>query len=338
MNKEKYRLPFGEVSDDDLMKWQLVRDSMVPILSHYQDSDVSDILINRYDCIFVSKNGKYELTDSKFASENDLSTFLEQLAIALEQKVDGVLDARFPDCSRACFTTKEVTPHGITASIRINRINMLELHDLVNSGALNEEMADFLIEKVKQRANMMVSGGTGSGKTTLLRALSKFVDVNERVLIAEDTQELHLDWFPNKVAMESPNREGTRVDLPFLIKTTLRQNGDRAWVGEIRDAASADAFLLCINSGTNGVYATIHANSPDLCVKRMQYLLSSQGYLSYELAGKTVLNSVDVIIQATRSPVFGRKITNIAVSNGEKLITLFRYNELLNLHERVESI
>jgi len=317
------------------MKWTLVRDAMMPILKHYQDPNVTDILINRYDQIFILKNGCYQLVDDKFSDESALNTFLEQLAVALEQNIDGVLDARFPDCSRACFTTRDVTPQGITASIRINRINMLELKDLVNSNAMNQDMAEFLIEKVYQRANMMISGGTGSGKTTLLRALSKFVDVKERVLIAEDTQELHLDWFKNKVAMESPNRQNTRVDLPFLIKTTLRQNGDRAWVGEIRDAASADAFLLCINSGTCGVYTTIHANSPQACIQRMQYLLSSQGYLDYDLAGKTVLSAVNVIVQAVRSPLFGRKITHISESNGEELIPIFKYNEQLNLHERI---
>lgn len=335
-NPNNIKLPFGEVNEESLMKWQLVRDAMMPILHHYQDDDVSDIFINRYDTIFISKHGKYELTDSKFDSEFALNVFLEQLAVALDQSVDGVLDARFPDCSRACFTTKDVTPQGITASIRINRINMLELGDLVNASVINQEMADFLIEQVQERANIMISGGTGSGKTTLLRALSRFVDSNERILIAEDTQELHLDWFPNKVAMESPNRGETRVDLSFLIKTTLRQNGDRAWIGEIRDASAADAFLLCINSGTSGVYATIHANSPEACVRRMQYLLSSQGYLDYDLAGKTVLNSVNVIVQAVRSAKFGRKVTEIAISNCDKLVTIFKYNESLNLHQRIK--
>lgn len=330
---------FGEVPDREPEKtdWGILQDSMKPIIPFYQDEEVSDILINRYDQIFIIKNGKYELTDATFKSESFIERFAKQMANCLRQSLDGVLDARFPDCSRACFTTKDVTPSGITASLRLNRSNAYTMNDLVNNGALNQEMSDFLINHVHMRSNMMIVGGTGSGKTTLLRALSMHVPTNERILIAEDTQELNLSWFKNKIAMEAPHRAESRINLPMLIKTMLRQNGDRAWVGEIRDAHAADAYLQCIDTGTRGVYSTMHAPSLNRAVSKLQYLLSSQGFTSYEVAKNKVLESIQIFVQCIRTNQFGRKFTEIAYSNGKELITIYQFNMQTCEYEKVNE-
>lgn len=317
---------FGDVPDDQKTDWSIVADSMNPIKDYYIDPNVTDILINRYDNIFIVKNGKYLKVDNTYTSELALERFLNQMSNALHQDIDGVLDARFPDCSRACFTTKDVTPSGITVSIRINRQIAFTLDDLVNNNALSKNMSDYLVSCIKERHNFLVCGGTGSGKTTLLRALSMHVPPTERILVAEDTQELNLTWFPNMVSMEAPHRKGSRVNLPFLIKTMLRQNGDRAWVGEIRDSASADAFLQCIDTGTQGVSATMHAPNLKSAIKKLQYLLSSQGLTSYEIAGMKVLENIQVFIQAIRSNKYGRRIIDISYSDGDNLICKYKFN------------
>ncbi len=328
------KTPLGEVPAADKNRWDLVIHYMEPILPFYKDPTIDEIMVNRYDSIFVEGRQGMQKTNATFPSEKHLQRFISQMSIVLNQDAEkaDVIDARFPDQSRACYTLPSVTPSGATATIRCAPKETLTFNDLVSFGSLTQEMCDYLQERVGSNDNVIVSGSTGSGKTTLLRALAEFIPDNERVLICEDTQELFLD-VPNCIPMEAPKRAGSSIDLSFLIKTTLRQRPDRVFVGEIRDAFACDAFLQVINTGHGGCCTSIHANNPESAVKRIQYLLTKEGLISYELAGREVMNSVNLLIQADKTRN-GKRITNISrVSNDKgRVECVFRYNESSDTH------
>lgn len=332
-------LMFGEVPESNYTSWQIVEDYMQPIADLYTDPDVTDIMINKYDVIFVSRNNVTERSDHSFGSEENLNKLIKQIGRALKQEVYGVLDAKFPDSSRVCATTTDVTPSGSTLTLRIAPKVHLTAANLVAKGALSQEMLDFIIERLRLYDNIFVSGNVGSGKTSLLRAISHFIDPQDRMIISEDTQELYMNWFPNMIALEAPKRKNdkssTVIDLPFLIKTCLRLNGDRIWVGEIRDYPAADAYITATNTGYIGNAATGHANSPRDAVRRLADLLIKGSNIDYDMAARNVIAGVDLFIHAERRPDIGRRITEICSSDGEKLTTIFKYDASEKKHVKM---
>ena len=326
----------GGVSANELNKWKLVIHYMAPIIDFYKDPEITEIMVNRYDSIFVEGRKGMVKTDARFESEADLQKLIRQISIVLNQdseKLD-VLDARFPDQSRACCTMPSITPTGATATIRCAPKVTLSFKDLVNFKSLSEEMCVYLRQRVEKEDNIIVSGSTGSGKTTLLRAIAEFIPDSDRVLVCEDTQELFLN-LPNQIPMEAPKRTGSEISLSFLIKTTLRQRPDRVFVGEIRDAFACDAFLQVINTGHGGCATSIHANNPTDAIRRIQYLLTKEGLISYDLAGHEIKNSVNLLIQAEKTHN-GKRITTISRLNDEKEVEqVFGYHEETDTHYRV---
>jgi len=335
MTNDMIETPLGFVSTDDQNKWSLVVHYMTPIIEFYKDPEITEIMINRYDSIFVEGRKGMLKTEARFDSELDLQRLIRQISIVLNQDNENldVLDARFPDQSRACCTMPSVSPTGATATIRCAPKVTLSFNDLVGFKSLSEEMCDFLRERVKAEDNIIVSGSTGSGKTTLLRATAEFIPDTDRVLVCEDTQELFLD-LPNQIPMEAPKRRGSDISLSSLIKTTLRQRPDRVFVGEIRDAFACDAFLQVINTGHGGCATSIHANNPTDAIRRIQYLLTKEGLISYELAGTEIKNSVSLLIQADKT-ANGKRITNISILDENREVKqVFGYDESKDQHYR----
>lgn len=325
--------PLGMVSADALNGWNLVIHYMKPIMPFYTDPLISEIMINKYDTIFVEgRHGKVK-TDARFESEADLQRLIRQMAIVLNQdneKLD-ILDARFPDQSRACCTLPIVTPTGATLTIRCAPKIKLKFKDLIEFGALTEEMCAFLRNRVEKEDNMIVSGSTNSGKTTILRATSEFIPLTDRVLCCEDTQELHLD-LPNQIPMEAPKRAGTRLNLSDLVMTTLRMSPDRVFVGEIRNAGACDAFLQVINTGHSGCATSLHANSPSDAIRRIQYMLAKEGLISYELAAHEIKHSVSLFVHCSKTK-HGKRITDISVLDEHKnVLQIFGYDEETDTH------
>ncbi|EPM0140303.1 ATPase, T2SS/T4P/T4SS family [Pseudomonas aeruginosa] len=241
---------FGPVPSDpkSLRSWESVILYAKPFLKYYSDPEVTEIMINGWDSIFIEKNSRMIRVEEKFASESDLQRFITQCANALnlvDPHKDPETNARLPDASRICATMPAITPFGATVTLRKAPTRLLTLEDLVSYGAMSAEMADFIGEQVSKRVNFLCSGNTGSGKTTLLRAVSKFLDPSTRIITAEDTMELHLRaTLPNCISMEaSKQSDGVPKELSDLIRISLRQRPDSLWVGELRDAKAVDSWV-----------------------------------------------------------------------------------------------
>lgn len=335
-----YETPFGEVPESQAAGWGLFQHYFKPLLPFYKDPMTTEIMVNRYDRILVERDRGMEPTDVVFDSEEALQQLIFQVGNRLNQQVDNdnpILDARLPDGSRLCCTLPAVTPSGATITLRIAPRRILQFEDLLEYGALSRDMVEYIRGHVAAGSNMVVSGNTGSGKTTLLRAMAAFIHPNERVISAEDTQELHLGrTLQNCVAMEAPKRRSARpITLAHLIRTMLRQRPDRGWVGEIRDAQAAEAFLQLLNTGHTGCATSLHANSCKDAVTRIQTLIAAGGGLSYELAGHQVLGSVQLLVHAARTYRHGRKITEISVVENEQVRPVFVFDEKTGTHVQV---
>ena len=316
--------------------WKIVAYYLGPITALFADPDVTDILVNRFDAIYVDSNRDGMVkTDACFADEAQLRNLIEQIANVLNQPIDAerfpILHARLPDGTRVCATLETVTPDGCTIAFRLHGETYVTLSDLEKTGSLNTVMADHLLRCVGDAHNMLIAGATSSGKTTLLNALSALIPDEERVIRCEDTQELIIHA-KNTIGTEAPKRffssddGGYNITLSTLIETALRQRPDRILVGEIRDAFAADAFMQAINTGHRGTCATLHANSAGRAVTRLQALAAGSGSIPYAVLKKEIFFNLDTIVQVERIRGVGRRVVEIATLEGERLNTLFRYD------------
>ncbi|MGL6262154.1 CpaF family protein [Vibrio sp. WXL210] len=321
---------FGAVPIDKQYEWDWVVDHFQPIKELYTTPNVTEIFVDRYDSISIERNGEIEKTSLTFGSEENFRSLVKQIAVALNQTLDddnAILDARFPDCSRVCCTLPQVTPQGATMTMRIAPKNHITPQQLVEFGALSQSMLDYLIKVIEDGKNIIVSGNTGSGKTTLLRVLATFIPKTERIITCEDTQELYLDWLPYLISMEAPKRKHSSIEMKNLIEAALRMRPDRIWVGEIRKASAADAFIQAINTGHSGCATTVHANSGKDALARLQYLIASQGQINYELAHHQIAGNVDVFVHASRHADYGRKVTEIIEVSDGQMIPKFSFDK-----------
>lgn len=336
------QLAFGIIPDNHpkLSAWKLVQDEMYPIRELYSDDSVTDIFIDRFDRISVMKRGQLVEVDNKFESEKTLLSFINQLAMTLDQNrfdiESPILDARLPDGSRVNAVHETVSPQGSAISLRKAAAQILTDQQYLDSGMFTQEMLDYMINMIVETKTFGISGNMGSGKTSLLRFLSNYVDVRTRLVTAEDTQELHINKrFPFGGALEAPQRKDSSITLPILIQATMRQQPDRVWVGELRTAAAVDALLQITYSGVRGCAFTFHGKSVKHGLSRLQYLLASAGQVSYELTGVLLRDSVDVIIQTHRDPQWGRVITEIGELIDGEVHLLFKFNTKTGKHEKL---
>lgn len=321
--------------------WDLVDYYLVPIRHLFEIEGVTEICVNRYDEVFIEKNGEMmAVTDARFTDEAQVATLVKQIANALGQAIDKdthpVLDARLRDGTRVCGVLHPVSPRGSCVTFRLFPKKRITAAFLRDTGAVTADMLAFLKRAVMCRYNMLVSGGTGSGKTTLLNALSGFIPPQDRVLTVEDTRELQIDT-ENHIAFEAPTRrqkmDGQTIDLAFLIKTCLRQNPTRIIVGEIRDAPAAHAFLQAINTG-HSACTTIHANGPVDALTRIQTLLAGQGDLPFEVVQSQVRANLNLIVHTECTPNHGRRIVSITEIIDARAVELWRWSYRQGVHVR----
>ena len=321
--------------------WKLVEYYLTPIKHLFALSGVTEIEVNRFDRIFIERNGRtLPAPGAAFADERQVTVLIHQIANALGQAVDQdshpILDARLLDGTRVCGVLAPISTTGSCISFRVFPERRITAQDLLSFGSFSVEMLDFLKLCVRCRANILVSGGTGSGKTTLLNALSQFIPSQDRVVTVEDTRELHID-VENHVALEAPLRrkqiDGQTVDMAFLIKTCLRLNPTRIIVGEIRDGYAATAFLHGINTG-HSACSTIHANGPEDALTRIQTLVAGQGDLPFEVVKAQVRANLNLLIHAERTPKHGRRVVSIAEIVDGVCTPLWRWSYVKAQHVR----
>lgn len=315
--------------------WSLVQHHLQPVAQFFGQAGVTEIMINRYDTVFIERYGQKERVEAGWASEFDLQSCIEQIANALGQQVhpdaNPLLDARLPMGARVNALLAPYAADGHCMTIRLFPSEPLTAEDLLKTGSFNEPMLAFFKQVMEEGRNVVLAGGTGSGKTTLLRVLANFIPDDERIISIEDTLELRLQK-PHLVQTEAAKR-GARADrlqvtMGMLLKNVLRQNPDRIVVGEIRDAEAATTYLEAINTGHSGVISTYHANSPKDALARLCNLAAgSADKKPYEVIQAEVRQNIEIIIQVKKFKGQGRRVSEVAALDNGELVPLWRYDE-----------
>jgi pilus assembly protein CpaF len=288
-----------------------------PIEPLMGDIDVSDVLINGPDSVFIERNGRLERTDVRFANDEHLLHFIQRLVGRAGRRIDEVspmVDAKLPDGSRLNAVIPPLALRGPTVSIRRFKSRAIVFEDMVRYGSLTPEMADFLIACVRGRMNVVVSGGTGAGKTTLLNNLSRFVPETERVVTIEQTAELQLQQ-KDVVSLETrpANVEGRgEITQRDLVKNSLRMRPDRVIVGEARGSEVLD-MLQAMNTGHDGSMSTVHANDTRDALDRMELMIALSGVeLPTLVARQYMASAIQLLVHITRLSTGERKVVRIS--------------------------
>lgn len=299
------------------------------------DPDVSDIMVNGANRIYVERRGKIYASDVRFGSERHLLNVIQKIVAQVGRRIDEsspMVDARMPDGSRFNAIIPPLSLDGCLVSIRKFKRYKMSLAEYAEHDSANEEIIRFLAVCSAVRLNILVSGGTGSGKTTLLNALSGHIDEGERVITIEDTAELQLHQ-PHVLRLETrpSNMEGSgEINQRQLVKNALRMRPDRLILGEVRGDEVIDV-LAAMNTGHDGSMATIHANSPRDALTRVENLLGMSGVnLSPHSMRAQIASALQLVVQVARMRDGRRRIIQIdevMESEGEGLATrtLFGY-------------
>ena len=293
-----------------------------PIELLMADPAVSDILVNRYDQVYVERRGRLELTPVSFVDEKHLLRIIDKIVSRIGRRIDEsspMVDARLPDGSRVNAVIPPVALDGPMMSIRRFAHTPLRMENLVQDlKSLTPAMAGMLESLSKAKVNMLISGGTGAGKTTLLNILSGFIPESERVVTIEDAAELQMQQ-PHVVRMETrpANIEGRgEVTQRALVRNALRMRPDRIVVGEVRGAEAVD-MLQAMNTGHEGSLTTIHANSPRDALLRLENMIGMADLgLPHRVARQQIASAITVVIQALRMTDGKRRITSIQEITG----------------------
>jgi pilus assembly protein CpaF len=285
-----------------------------PLLS---DPSVDEVMVNGPGAVYVERDGRVEPTPVAFGSEGELLNAIERVLAPLGRRVDEaspLCDARLPDGSRVNAVIPPLALSGPCLTIRRFRREGFSLRQLVANDTLSGAAAEFLALCVAARASVLVSGGTGSGKTTTLNALSGAIPGRERIVTIEDAAELRLRQ-RHVVRLESrpPNLEGRgEVTIRQLVRNALRMRPDRIVVGEVRGAEALD-MLQALNTGHDGSLTTMHANSPEDALRRLETLALMAGVgLPHAAVRQQVASALDLVVHQSRLPDGSRAIECIS--------------------------
>ncbi|MFT3928088.1 MAG: ATPase, T2SS/T4P/T4SS family [Myxococcales bacterium] len=298
-----------------------------PIGALLVDPSVSEVMVNGHDCVFVERRGKLERVPERFESEASLMSGLRVLSQYVGRPFDPehpILEARLPDGSRVEAVMGHLAKGGTHVAIRRFARDRLDIAQLVASGSLSEDAAEFLRDLVVRKFNILVAGGTGTGKTSLLNVLTAFVPASERVVVLEDSRELqprggHTVQLEARPADE---RGKGAVSIRGLFKATLRLRPDRIVLGEIRDGAALD-LLQAMTSGHGGCLATLHASHPRDALSRLETMaLMADVELPLSALRAQIASAVDVVVQLER------------LRNGQRVVTHVSQTEPLDMQGR----
>jgi len=295
----------------------------------FDDPEVSEIMVNGPNQVFIERKGKLLLTNAKYESEIQLRLAINYIVNPLGRYVNykiPMVDAHLKDGSRVNAVIPPVAQQGSCLSIRRFLKDKLSVQDLIDLGALTQGMADFVAVCVAARLNIIVAGNTSSGKTTFLNILARAIPDHERIVTIEDSVELQLQQ-THKVSLEArpPDYRGEgQVTIRDLVKNSLRMRPDRIIVGEIRGGEALD-MLQAMNTGHDGSMTTVHSNSPRDTLSRIETMTLMAGFELPVLAiRKQIAAAVDLIVYLTRFPDGTRKVTQVSEVAGmeSEVITL----------------
>jgi pilus assembly protein CpaF len=288
-----------------------------PLEDLMKDPDVTEIMVNGPDNVYIERHGRIERTSKRFADSRQLRVIIERIITPLGRRIDEsspMVDARLPDGSRVNAIIEPLALDGETLTIRRFGTHRLTSDDLQKLGAVSPAVMDFLRAAIEARLNCVISGGTGSGKTTFLNVLSSYLPDRERIITIEDAAELLLNQ-THVVRLESrpANIEGTgEIRIRDLLRNALRMRPDRIIIGECRGAEALD-MLQAMNTGHDGSLTTIHANSPRDALSRVETMVLMAGFdLPVRAIREQVASALDLVIHTARLRDGTRKIINVS--------------------------
>ena len=308
-------------------KAQLIQDVSDDILGYgpidrlLKDEEVSEVMVNGPDSVYVERAGRIEHTNASFVDETHLRRIIDKIVSQVGRRIDEatpMVDARLPDGSRVNAVIHPLAVGGPFLTIRKFSKDPYQIDDLIRFGTLNAHAARFLQACVVGRLNVIVSGGTGTGKTTTLNVLSSFIPTDERIVTVEDAKELQLHQ-DHVLAMEArpPNIEGKgQVTIRDLVRNCLRMRPDRVVVGECRGGEALD-MLQAMNTGHDGSITTIHSNSPRDTLARIETMTLMAGFdLPVRAIREQMASALDLVVHLTRLRDGTRRITHITEVQG----------------------
>lgn len=303
-----------------------------------EDEEITEIMINGTNNIFLEKNGRIYESDRHFLSSVKLEDVIQQIVSGTNRYVNEsspIADARLEDGSRVNVVLKPVALNGPIMTIRKFPKEKVTMEQLISWGSISDEAVEFLRMLVCAKYNIFVSGGTGSGKTTFLNALSDFIPKDERLITIEDNAELQIQGVPNLVRLEARNAnlegEGA-VTIRDLIKSALRMRPDRILVGEVRGEETVDMISSAMLNGHSGSMSTGHANNSTDMLHRLETMMMMGIDMPFTAIQRQVASALDIIIHLGRLRDKSRKVLEIAEVLGYdndaiQLQTLYEFKE-----------
>jgi len=292
-----------------------------PLEDLLDDPDVTEIMVNRNDQVYVEKHGKLEMSDRVFMDDNSVLAIIERIVAPIGRRIDEsqpYVDARLKDGSRVNAIIPPLALNGPCLTIRKFSKNVLTVQELIQMGTLTPEMAEFLRVCVQLRKNIVIAGGTGSGKTTFLNVMGSFLPDTDRIVTIEDSAELRLPQ-THVVRLESrpPNIEGRgAITIRDLLRNALRMRPDRIVIGECRGGESLD-MLQAMNTGHDGSMTTAHANSPRDVIARLETMTLMSGVeLPSRAIREQIASAIHLVVQTSRMSDGTRKVTHITEISG----------------------
>lgn len=302
-----------------------------------EDPDITEIMINGPDHIFIEKGGRLLDSGKKFPSQAKLEDVIQQIVSKVNRVVNEaspIVDVRLLDGSRVNVVLPPVALDGPVMTIRRFPENPFDMDKLLELESITEEAAVFLRTLVEARYNIFISGGTGSGKTTFLNALSNYIPSTERIVTIEDSAELQIQNIANLVRLETRNAnlEGkNEITVRDLVRSALRQRPDRIIIGEIRDAAVIE-LLSAMNTGHDGSISTGHANSPVDMLRRLETLVLTGMDIPLQAVRSQIASAIEIVVQLGRLRDKSRKVLEIdevcGIEDGEIVLRpLYKFQE-----------
>ncbi|GAA0214450.1 CpaF family protein [Saccharothrix mutabilis subsp. mutabilis] len=287
-----------------------------PLEPYLRDPDVSEIMVNGHDQVYVERAGRLEPVDAAFTDESHLRRTIDKIVAGVGRRVDEaspMVDARLRDGSRVNAVVPPIALDGSLLTIRKFATDPFTVTDLIGFGTLSPQVAAVLEACVRGRLNVLIGGGTGSGKTTSLNVLSSFVPADERIVTIEDAAELQLRQdHVLRLEARPPNVESRgEVAVRDLVRNALRMRPDRIIIGEVRDGAALD-MLQAMNTGHDGSITTVHSNSPRDSLARLETMVLMAGVdLPQRAVREQMASAIDLIVHQSRLKDGTRRITHV---------------------------